>query len=97
MQVDGIEETVYTHRATVRDLLRDLGIQPAAQDRILPALDGAVERDMTLVVERARPVRVPVSYTHLRAHETVLDLVCRLLLEKKKSDLNTEQNSLQLQ
>ena len=22
-----------------------------------------------------------VSYTHLRAHETVLDLVCRLLLE----------------
>ena len=27
-----------------------------------------------------------VSYTHLRAHETVLDLVCRLLLEKKKHD-----------
>ena len=24
-----------------------------------------------------------VSYTHLRAHETVLDLVCRLLLENK--------------
>ena len=24
----------------------------------------------------------PVSYTHLRAHETVLDLVCRLLLDK---------------
>src|SRR5665811_1579985 len=27
--------------------------------------------------------REAVSYTHLRAHETVLDLVCRLLLEKK--------------
>ena len=25
-----------------------------------------------------------VSYTHLRAHETSLHLVCRLLLEKKK-------------
>ena len=25
---------------------------------------------------------VPVSYTHLRAHETSLHLVCRLLLEK---------------
>ena len=24
----------------------------------------------------------PVSYTHLRAHETVLDFVCRLLLAK---------------
>ena len=28
-------------------------------------------------------VTEPVSYTHLRAHETVLDLVCRLLLENK--------------
>src|SRR5450756_2722830 len=28
--------------------------------------------------------RVAVSYTHLRAHETRHDLVCRLLLEKKK-------------
>ena len=26
----------------------------------------------------------PVSYSHLRAHETVLDLGCRLLLEKKQ-------------
>src|SRR5660397_274232 len=27
---------------------------------------------------------IPVSYTHLRAHETKANLVCRLLLEKKK-------------
>ena len=32
-----------------------------------------------------------VSYTHLRAHETVLDLVCRLLLEKKKQELRLKQ------
>src|SRR5665811_2485488 len=31
-----------------------------------------------------KPGGTPVSYTHLRAHETVLDLVCRLLLAKKK-------------
>src|SRR5674536_390436 len=30
--------------------------------------------------------RVPVSYTHLRAHETPEHLVCRLLLEKKKNN-----------
>src|SRR5450759_4656178 len=30
----------------------------------------------------------PVSYTHLRAHETRHDLVCRLLLEKKKKKHN---------
>ena len=28
---------------------------------------------------------LPVSYTHLRAHETGRNLVCRLLLEKKKN------------
>src|SRR5680860_1745796 len=30
----------------------------------------------------------PVSYTHLRAHETDSYLVCRLLLEKKKKKKN---------
>src|SRR5450756_260962 len=35
-----------------------------------------------VVAVAARPA--PVSYTHLRAHETRHDLVCRLLLEKKK-------------
>ena len=30
----------------------------------------------------------PVSYTHLRAHETGRNLVCRLLLEKKKKKKN---------
>src|SRR5450756_2836302 len=36
--------------------------------------------------DRARngPGHPSVSYTHLRAHETRHDLVCRLLLEKKK-------------
>ena len=37
------------------------------------------------VVEQADDA--PVSYTHLRAHETALDLVCRLLLEKKNYNL----------
>src|SRR5450756_1035186 len=32
----------------------------------------------------------PVSYTHLRAHETRHDLVCRLLLEKKKKTQKKE-------
>src|SRR5665648_1291187 len=36
-----------------------------------------------LIKEEIREVE-PVSYTHLRAHETRHDLVCRLLLEKKK-------------
>ena len=34
-------------------------------------------------------IPVAVSYTHLLAHETVLDLVCRLLLEKTKAKPDT--------
>ena len=33
---------------------------------------------------------MPVSYTHLRAHETDSYLVCRLLLEKKKKKKKTQ-------
>src|SRR5678809_1436132 len=33
-----------------------------------------------------------VSYTHLRAHETGRNLVCRLLLEKKKKNKQNKQN-----
>ena len=32
------------------------------------------------------PGRPPVSYTHLRAHETKANLVCRLLLENLTAD-----------
>ena len=54
--------------------------------------DAAEQRDDKGHEEEACGQRVrvePVSYTHLRAHETVLDLVCRLLLEKKKKN-NTQ-------
>ena len=35
------------------------------------------------ILSLQQAIYLAVSYTHLRAHETVLDLVCRLLLEKK--------------
>ena len=42
------------------------------------------EEKNTVWLRPERHCEIPVSYTHLRAHETVLDLVCRLLLEKRK-------------
>ena len=40
------------------------------------------EEDSVYLTPDQKEILDPVSYTHLRAHETVLDLVCRLLLEK---------------
>ena len=41
---------------------------------------------------QSEPVSSPVSYTDLRAHETVLDLVCRVRLEQK--DAYSEQHTM---
>ena len=49
--------------------------------------EGATVPDILDALEVVKPNGqkvVPVSYTHLRAHETRSNLVCRLLLEKKK-------------
>ena len=50
-------------------------------------LDGLAGHGVATGIARVCGVAA-VSYTHLRAHETVLDLVCRLLLEKKKTSLH---------
>ena len=59
--------------------------QPSLTDGeiIAKSITVTANSDQTKVYGAADPVSV--SYTHLRAHETVLDLVCRLLLEKKKN------------
>src|SRR5665811_6449 len=49
-----------------------------------PLREFGIRRDDSETSWRLQQRPHPVSYTHLRAHETVLDLVCRLLLEKKK-------------
>ena len=53
---------------------------------LLAWLDAHHGEEMVVVLGSMADEREAVSYTHLRAHETVLDLVCRLLLEKKNQD-----------
>mgnify|MGYP003381562336 CR=1 FL=1 len=61
---------------------RQAGMSPDQVDIVLvqdPQLNAFVAGGANIFIYTG-----PVSYTHLRAHETVLDLVCRLLLEKQK-------------
>ena len=58
----------------------------AGVQTIIAITEGIPVSDMTRVS--------PVSYTHLRAHETGRNLVCRLLLEKKNTNTyNPQQQS----
>ena len=77
------------HKATEEAIVQ-AAKDAQAHDFIMSFKDGydtvIGERGVTLSGgqrQRLAIARAPVSYTHLRAHETVLDLVCRLLLEKK--------------
>ena len=56
----------------------DFGLMDSISDSDRLTLTGAVVHLIN------RDFSGSVSYTHLRAHETSLHLVCRLLLEKKK-------------
>ena len=81
-------------KTTVSDRYEGARVQMASQEPL--SLGGVsvssaevaryekLELDLDLHATFDNPFN-PVSYTHLRAHETVLDLVCRLLLEKKKT------------
>src|SRR5665811_1212635 len=90
-QEDPWQRVVSTHRSG--DVLEGTVTKVVSFGAFVEILDGVeglvhiseladhhVESPSEVVV----PDSTPVSYTHLRAHETVLDLVCRLLLEKKK-------------
>ena len=70
-----IEEGETAVETAIRELMEETGFKPF---RMFTA-------DHVSKFYEAKWDRInPVSYTHLRAHETREDLVCRLLLEKKK-------------
>src|SRR5665648_1097331 len=58
----------------------ELNIEGYPSEEFIQLVIAVKAQQVTLVPDSI----TPVSYTHLRAHETRHDLVCRLLLEKKK-------------
>ena len=90
------QELLDFHRAYRSEFTARIKQRIAAKENVVhvavhsftPVLDGVKRTmDIGLLYDPS-----PVSYTHLRAHETVLDLVCRLLLEKKKTINNKKKN-----
>ena len=66
---------------------------PRFEDAFIDLLGGAGTSESPLGAILHTVEGTPVSYTHLRAHETGRNLVCRLLLEKKnKTNNNNKQN-----
>ena len=77
----GINFTMRNHMKNIHDILTKK-IKLKKDDYIMDIAsnDGTL---LNLFNNNLNKVGVdPVSYTHLRAHETLMNLVCRLLLEK---------------
>ena len=60
----------------------ELAISPRAHATLRGLADIVSKKHPCLIFVNSRNSAETVSYTHLRAHETLMNLVCRLLLEK---------------
>src|SRR5665213_2660304 len=86
-----IEDALAARRSALGDAKLARALAAEALDVTLPGrgIDAGAMHPLTRTLERVATLFhsmgfVAVSYTHLRAHETGRNLVCRLLLEKKK-------------
>ena len=56
--VDGVPETIKTHRRTVGDLLLDLGMTIHVNDRVTPTVTERLHQAMTISIQRAPRVQI---------------------------------------
>src|SRR5678815_744366 len=97
--VIGLTHIFGVGRSRAKDICVATGINPTTKVKDLTeaevnsirsvlakaAVEGDLRRENSMNIKRLMDLGTyPVSYTHLRAHETPEHLVCRLLLEKKK-------------
>src|SRR5665811_1940044 len=82
--IDTLAERLGEHVDHLDGVLHSIGFAPQGAFNFLEASWEDVGTALHASAYSLKALAVgalPVSYTHLRAHETVLDLVCRLLLE----------------
>jgi resuscitation-promoting factor RpfB len=74
LTVDGQVRHVGTYADTVRDVLDDEGLRPAAHDVLLPAAGDALRDGDTVVLNRARPLELTVDGVSREVYVTALSV-----------------------
>jgi uncharacterized protein YabE (DUF348 family) len=64
--VDGVSETVITHRRTLGPLLSDLGLELHDADRVSLPLSTSIHRNLAVQIDRAWPARIVADGLDLR-------------------------------
>src|SRR5665647_3656630 len=81
---DEIEAEIAETRAHLASTIDELTIRTRPREIMRRQKESVKAKLVESTHTPGGDLRVAVSYTHLRAHETDSYLVCRLLLEKKK-------------
>ena len=84
----GCEAAITTAKLGFSTALFTINLDRIAWQPCNPAVGGPAKSQLVhevdalggIIGKLADETAIPVSYTHLRAHETIADLVCRLLL-----------------
>jgi uncharacterized protein YabE (DUF348 family) len=74
LTIDGQSRTVHTYADTVSDVLADEGLTTAAHDVVLPAPSTTLSSGDTVVVNRARPLRLTVDGVSQQVWVTAQDV-----------------------
>src|SRR5674536_378982 len=84
----------FLHQCVIHGI-EELAKEPGRKlSKKLENFKDVIIQDSTIVrLHSSLADKFPVSYTHLRAHETPEHLVCRLLLEKKKKNTRNHTNT----
>jgi len=79
ISVNGLTETIHTHRSTVGELLQEVGLALQPEDILTPHVDTALTSGLTIEIAQARPVEITADerrwtvHTHAGTVSQILD------------------------
>jgi uncharacterized protein YabE (DUF348 family) len=74
LSIDGTSRRIGTYADTVGEMLSDLGLKPAAHDVLLPASGARLGDGATVVLNRARPLKLTVDGVQSQVYVTALSV-----------------------
>lgn len=78
INIDGKEQTLVTYKGTVKDVLKEQGINVEQKDSIEPQLNDKVSKNDTITLKRAVPIKVICGDVEVQvdtAEETIKDVL----------------------
>lgn len=97
LTIDGQSEVVRTFGQDVSDVLASQGVELTERDQVQPAADAPVDRDMSIIVNRAKEINLSVdgkASTEWTTASTVETALADLGVDAKDAELSRDANDV---